>query len=180
MKRNMAKMAVISMLLAPAAAEESNYKMRIHKNFVKETLDKNFPVILKHIEKDIERKAELEDGTVINDMKLNIMPKNKQKWDKLETDLFFDQGQIVMELNGLEFQGSGSLAAKDDKEGRRDKDKKGKGGKGALNKAKNSLKKDKVYFSSSLDLAQLVLSLDQEVSDEGFLYPKIDITEVAF
>jgi hypothetical protein len=31
-------------------AEEAQYKLRIHKQFLKEVIDKNFPVMLEHIE----------------------------------------------------------------------------------------------------------------------------------
>lgn len=37
-----------------------------------------------------------------------------------------------------------------------------------------------ITVAAELDLAQLVLSLDQEVNDDGTLYPKIEISEVAF
>jgi len=30
-------------------AEESHYKMRLHKNMIKNLMDKNFPVVLEHI-----------------------------------------------------------------------------------------------------------------------------------
>lgn len=32
-----------------ARAEEAQYKLRIHKQFLKEVIDKNFPVMLDHI-----------------------------------------------------------------------------------------------------------------------------------
>lgn len=31
-------------------AEVSNYKMRIHKNLLRNVIDKNFPIILDHIQ----------------------------------------------------------------------------------------------------------------------------------
>lgn len=39
---------------------------------------------------------------------------------------------------------------------------------------------DTIQLSVPLDLAQLVMSPDQELSKEGFVYPKIEITEVVF
>ena len=35
-------------------------------------------------------------------------------------------------------------------------------------------------MKADLDLAQIVSSLDQELTDDGNLYPKIEISEVAF
>jgi hypothetical protein len=74
----------------------------------------------------------------------------------VETDLFFDQGQIVMELAGLEYIGSGKIT--DPETG----------------------VQEKIDLSAKLDLCQLVLSLEQELTDDGNLYPKIEISEVAF
>lgn len=53
--KNMKRMAVVTALLfssqvAEVAAEEAQYKVRIHKTFMKEVLDKNFPVILNHVQ----------------------------------------------------------------------------------------------------------------------------------
>ena len=54
--RNAKRLAVVAALLLSshdqtALAEEAVYKVRIHKNFMKEVIDKNFPVILYHLEK---------------------------------------------------------------------------------------------------------------------------------
>jgi len=86
---------------------------------------------------------------------MTVKPKNSS-WKNIDSDLFFDQGQIVMEINGLEFRGFGSIVDN------------------------RSRKKEKITFTSDIDLAQLVMSLDQEVTDEGNLYPKVEISEVAF
>jgi len=37
-----------------------------------------------------------------------------------------------------------------------------------------------IELKAHLDLCQMVLSLDQELSDEGYIYPRIEISEVAF
>ena len=48
LRKNLNRLAVISALLfsSQAAATESHYSLRVHKNFIKETMDKNFKVIL--------------------------------------------------------------------------------------------------------------------------------------
>ena len=48
LSRNFKRLAVLSALFfsSEATAEESHYKVRIHKNFIKDVLDKNFPIIL--------------------------------------------------------------------------------------------------------------------------------------
>jgi len=67
--------------------------MRIHKNFIKEILDKNFKVILGHIESKVDKNVFLtEINARIDDLELTIVPKDGGKWHDLSTDLFFDQG----------------------------------------------------------------------------------------
>jgi len=62
----------------------------------------------------------------------------------------------VMELNNLKFEGTGLIT--DPQSG----------------------VQERIELSAVLDLAQLVLSLDQELTPEGNLYPKVDVAEVAF
>lgn len=45
--------SVMVLLMTGTQAEDSNYKVRIHKSLVKEIMDKNFPVALEHIESKI-------------------------------------------------------------------------------------------------------------------------------
>jgi hypothetical protein len=54
MSRNFKRLAVVTALLysshmTEVNAEEAIYKVKIHKNFMKEVIDKNFPVILRHL-----------------------------------------------------------------------------------------------------------------------------------
>ena len=71
-------------------AEESNYKIRVHKNFMKQILDKNFPVALEHIENKVEKNVFLSEVNAnIDDLSLTIKP-IKSGWENIETDLFFD------------------------------------------------------------------------------------------
>lgn len=53
--RNVKRLTVLTALmfssqLTDVHATEAKYKVRIHKNFMKEVIDKNFPVILRHLE----------------------------------------------------------------------------------------------------------------------------------
>jgi hypothetical protein len=71
---------------------DSKYKIRIHKNLVKEAIDKNFDVILSHVEDMEDKDVHLnEAGATIKDLKMRIKPKSGE-WSKIESDLFFDQG----------------------------------------------------------------------------------------
>lgn len=95
----------------------------------------------------------------IDNLTLRIQPissKGKGKWDDVKTDLFFDQGQIVMELSGLEYVGTGKIT--DPETG----------------------VQEQIDLRAQLDLCQMVMSLEQTLTDEGNLYPKIEISEVAF
>jgi hypothetical protein len=156
--RILKRTAVVAALLftAPTLAEESQYKVRLHRNFIKSVMDKNFPVVLEHIQNKVDKHVFLSEiDASLDNLSLEIKPFSGE-WDSLNTELFFDQGQIVMEINGLEFVGSGTITDP------------------------NTGKQDTVNLKASLDLAQLVLSLDQELTEEGYIYPKIEISEVAF
>jgi hypothetical protein len=75
--KNMKRLAVISALLfsSEIAATESQYKLRLHKNFIKETLDKNFRVVLMHIQKKVQKDVFLtEIGANIDNLSLKIQP----------------------------------------------------------------------------------------------------------
>ena len=75
---------------------------------MKNIMDKNFPVVLEHIESKIDRDVYLEDvDATIDDISMQIMPSGG--WDSLQSDFFFDAGQIVMEMNGLEYAGRGRI-----------------------------------------------------------------------
>jgi len=45
------------LLIGGAFAGESHYKMRIHKNFIKEIIDKNFKVVLERVESSVTKNA---------------------------------------------------------------------------------------------------------------------------
>lgn len=54
LSRNAKRLAAVTALLfsshmTEVNAEEAFYKVKIHKNFMKEVIDKNFPVILRHL-----------------------------------------------------------------------------------------------------------------------------------
>tara|TARA_B110000285_G_scaffold207359_1_gene246676 strand:- start:2110 stop:2403 length:294 start_codon:yes stop_codon:yes gene_type:complete len=82
--KNLKRMVVISALLAcSVSSTESNYNMRIHKNLVKETMDKNFRVILQHIQNKVQKDVFLtEINANIDNLSLQIRPvSGPQKWD---------------------------------------------------------------------------------------------------
>jgi hypothetical protein len=65
--KNIKRLTVITALLFssqmidPASCEDSKYSMRVHKNFIKNILDKNFNVILSHIENKVEKNVFLQE-----------------------------------------------------------------------------------------------------------------------
>ena len=91
-------------------AYQSNYKMRMNKNFLKNVIDKNFPVILRHIESKIEKDVYLtEIDAKIDNLALEMAPIDNGHWHEVKSDLFFDQGQIVVEMQELEYRGEGQI-----------------------------------------------------------------------
>ena len=131
--------------------------MRIHKNFIKETIDKNFEVVLGHVETNQEKNAFLtEINANIENLSFRIQPVKGWNDQKLETELFFDDGQIVMEINGLAYVGQGRILDPE------------------------SGQVEDISLEANLDLAQVVISLDQVLQEDGNLLPKLEITEVNF
>lgn len=169
MSRNVKRLAAVTALLFSSQmtevnAEEAIYKVKVHKNFMKEVIDKNFPVILRHLESQESRNKYLtEVNANIDALSTNIRPKEKDEvtdmskdaWDSVKSDLFIDQGEIVMELEGLQWAGDGMIT--DPETGIQ----------------------EKIKMAVDMDLCQIILRLEQEVKD-GYVYPKIEIKDVAF
>ena len=88
-----------------------------------------------------------------------MVPKDQNpdsaNWDELKSDLFIDQGEIVMELENLQWVGNGYITDP------------------------TSGIQEKISMSVDMDLTQIVMKLEQEVMD-GYVYPKIEIKDVAF
>ena len=60
LSKNMKRFVVIGALLFSSQlgetyAETSHYNMRVHKNFMKDIIDKNFKIILEHIESKVSK-----------------------------------------------------------------------------------------------------------------------------
>ena len=165
MKRLAAVTALLfSSQMTEVNAEEAIYKVKVHKNFMKEVIDKNFPVILRHLESQESRNKYLtEVNANIDALSTNIRPKEKDEvtdmskdaWDSVKSDLFIDQGEIVMELEGLQWAGDGMIT--DPETGIQ----------------------EKIKMAVDMDLCQIILRLEQEVKD-GYVYPKSEIKDVAF
>ena len=79
--RNVKRLAAVAALLysshiAEVSAEEAIYKVKIHKDFMKEVIDKNFPVILRHLEnQDTKNKYLTEVNANVDEFTTRIVPK---------------------------------------------------------------------------------------------------------
>lgn len=100
----------------------TTYKVRVHKNFIKEVMDKNLRMFLNHIENLVnDTMLDIGDGfsLVDTDIRLGTPNAKSTKVDEesdtvdltksIESDLFFDRGEIVMEIEGLMLKGSATL-----------------------------------------------------------------------
>ena len=147
---------MFSSQLADVEATEAKYQVKIHKNFMKEVIDKNFPVILRHLEnQESKNKYLTEINANVDEFTTNIQPKKESGWEDVKSDLFIDQGEIVMELENLEFAGDGLITDPD------------------------TGIQEKIKMVVDMDLCQIVMRLGEEVQD-GYLYPKVEIKDVAF
>jgi hypothetical protein len=92
-------------------AEEAQYKLKIHKQFLKEVIDKNFPVMLEHIEWNQEKDTFLPKPAEAEIKKFThkIIPRHPDPWDVVQSDFFFDEGEMVMEINNLQYKGEGYI-----------------------------------------------------------------------
>jgi len=92
---------------------------------------------LGHVESKVEKNVFLDEVKAnIDNLDLKIVPKSGAEWATLESDLFFDQGQIVTELSNLEFTG-----------------------RGVITDPESGVKED-IELRAALDLCQIVLSLE--------------------
>merc|ERR1711998_288986 len=91
----------------------------------------------------------------LDEFTTKILPKQSASWESVKSDLFFDQGEIVMELENLEFVGNGMIT--DPETGIQ----------------------EKIKMNVDMDLCQIVMRLETEVQD-GYVYPKIELKDVAF
>jgi len=95
----------------------------------------------------VEKNVFLEElNANIDNLDLKILPKSGGEWANLESDLFFDAGQIVTELSNLEFKGSGVITDKE------------------------TGVQENIELRGGMDLCQIVLSPEQNV-EEGNVYP---------
>ena len=159
--RNVRRAITIAALFAcssqnQVSAVDSVYSMRIHRGFLKRVADINFDELLAHMEdKYVTELPTTNVNANLKEMRMRIAPRGGQEWDAVETDLFFDQGQIVMEVNNLEYRGAAQLS--DPRTG----------------------KEGVLKMQAPLEFCQIVLSLDQEVNDAGMLLPKLTVHDVA-
>jgi len=85
MNRNVKRMAAVTALLfsshmTEVSAEEAAYKVKIHKNFMKEVIDKNFPVILRHLDnQETKNKYLTEINANVDAFTTNLKPRDD--WD---------------------------------------------------------------------------------------------------
>ena len=91
----------------------------------------------------------------VKEVDVRIVPSEEHASEKLTSDVFFDNGQIVMETQGLEIRGSGSIETES----------------GGIETLK---------IRAPIELCQLVVSPEQELTDEGVLYPKFEIADAVF
>ena len=79
--KNVKRLAVVAALMFSSqiteiAAEEAQYKVKVHKTFMKEVLDKNFPVILRHLESQEQKNTYLtEVNANLDEFSTRILPK---------------------------------------------------------------------------------------------------------
>lgn len=91
----------------------------------------------------------------MTNISIKVQPRN-ENWEDLQLELFFDEGQLVLEGHELEFAGSGMVVDPQTK---------------AV---------EKVEFRAPLTTMQIVMTLGEDYAAWGSLYPRILFDEVVF
>ena len=86
---------------------------------------------------------------------MKIAPEEGKDWESVVTDVFFDEGQIVMEIKDLEIRGSGEIESK-------------------------SGSTEILKIRAPIELCQLVITPEQEMTNDGILHPKFEIADAVF
>ena len=147
---------VLSLCFSSFLAEESFFKFRFHKDFIKDIFEKNLRMIFERTERLQMKDIYLQDlGTAMTNVKMSIQPRIKQ-WEALQMELLFDEDQIIMEMHDLEFSGQGFIQDPD------------------------SGARERVEFNAPIYSAQVILQMGEELSHWGSLYPRLRVVDVIF
>lgn len=148
--------ALLSVLVG-LRAEESIYKLRVHKNLIQRTIDENFPSVLNHIEKKVEKNVFLtEVNANIDNLSLKIIPVNNGKWEHVDSKLTFLEHVIIANMEGLEYVGSGEITDP------------------------NTGIRDTIEMVAVLSKTQLFITFSNQTNDDGFVLPMINFNKVHF
>jgi hypothetical protein len=144
------------LLVASVAAFESHIKLRAHRDLIQNTFSKNFDLLLSRIEKEQEKDVQLPElGTTLTDLRIGIRPMGGKSWDDMTPfEAFFDEGSVVFEGRDLEFQGKGMI------------------------KDPETEALEVITFHAPLSTCQIVVTLGEEYSSWGSLYPRFNIEQV--
>lgn len=148
--RNLKRLVTLSAFLftADAATEHARYKARIHKNFIKQVFDTNFPVIMTQLESLTSKSKYLTDINAQLD-RVNLKIKAEEGYDPENSDLFFDDENMIISLTNLMYEGTAFITDME------------------------TNVKESITITSQLDPIQIVLKLST-VEENGKIYPKID------
>ena len=142
--------------LSVVSSFESFYKFRIYKDLIEKIFSKNLKIILDHAEKSQNKDVSLYDlNTVMTNISIKVQPRN-ENWEDLQLELFFDEGQLVLEGHELEFAGSGLVVDP------------------------TTQAVEKIEFRAPLTTMQIVMTLGEDYAAWGSLYPRILFDEVVF
>lgn len=89
-------LASFLLFLSVSSAEESFYKFRIYKDFVKDIFSNNLKMIFEKTEKLQAKNIELQElGTRMTNVRFGIQPRSRS-YGGQNLDLFFDEGRIII------------------------------------------------------------------------------------
>jgi hypothetical protein len=100
-------LALLVISLSIAFAFESYYKFRIYKDLLQNVFSKNFRLILDRAARYTQKDTLYIDNKQ-TEILMQIQPRGGN-WADLQLEIFYDEGQIILEGHELEFIGEGTI-----------------------------------------------------------------------
>lgn len=147
---------LLSISLSAISAFESYYKMRVYKDLLQSVFSKNLKLILDRAEMQQEKDVYMDEiKSKLTNIEIKIQPRGAD-WESLQLELFFDEGQLILEGHDLEFTGSGSIEDPTTK---------------AV---------EKIEFTAPISTCQILMSIGEEYASWGSVYPRFNIEQTQF
>jgi hypothetical protein len=99
----------LALVSTPSQAQESHFKTRIYKDFIRDVFSTNMPIFFKNVLRQQVRDVKVPAiRSKMTNVRLTITPKNGD-YGHLDLDMFMEDGIILFEMHDLEFKGDAQI-----------------------------------------------------------------------